>query len=47
MNALPDAAWLNLLIEALQTLQLQLLRLLDALGLRVGRDSCKTQQKRP
>ncbi len=33
MNALPDAAWLNLLIEALQTLQLQLLRLLDALGL--------------
>ncbi len=33
MNALPDAAWLNLLIEGLQTLQLQLLRLLDALGL--------------
>ena len=33
MNALPDAAWLNVLIEGLQTLQLQLLRLLDALGL--------------
>lgn len=33
MNALPQADWLNLLIGLLQSAQLQLLRVLDALGL--------------
>lgn len=33
MNASPEAGWLNLLIGLLQGAQLQLLRLLDALGL--------------
>jgi mono/diheme cytochrome c family protein len=33
MNALPEADWLNLLIGLLQGAQLQLLRVLDALGL--------------
>jgi mono/diheme cytochrome c family protein len=33
MNGLPEAGWLNLLIGLLQGAQLQLLRLLDALGL--------------
>ena len=33
MNATPEADWLNLLIGLLQGAQLQLLRVLDALGL--------------